>query len=314
MSHVVLVGDPGGHFALLHWLRPLLGTRRVTWVGLDSADVRARVGEDTVVFGTGPTARSPSALWRNVGHAYTTLPRLHPDLVLTSGAGLGVPWIWASRARGIPTAFVEVADRQHRPSLSLRLVTPVVDHVLVQHETARSFRRDAVMLGRVLPLAGATMPRTGPVFVALGTSPFPFERLVRAAEALAAVGHEVFVQHGASRAPVGCRSVAQLTPAAFQAALASARVVVLHGGLASRIEAQALGRVPLVVARRARDGEHVDDHQVEALVGVPGAVVVEPDALVARVARWSEPVAVPPSGAGAAATFRAWLDQVCPST
>jgi len=312
MSHVVLVADPGGHFALLHWLRPLLGTRRVTWVGLDSGDVRARVGEDPVVFGAGPTARSASALWRNLRHAQATLPRLRPDLVLTSGAGLGVPWLWASRARGLPTAFVEVADRKHRPSLSLRLVAPVADHVLVQHEAARSFRADAVVLGRVRPQPGPAVPRTGPVFVALGTSPFPFERLVRAAESLAAAGHDVFVQHGASRAPVGCPSVAQLTPDAFQAALASARVVVVHGGMASRAEAQALGRVPLVVARRAQHGEHVDDHQVEALVGATDAVAVEPEALVGHVAGWSEPVAGPLSGDAAATSFRAWLDQVCP--
>jgi UDP-N-acetylglucosamine transferase subunit ALG13 len=147
----------------------------------------------------------------------------------------------------------------------------------------------------------------------MGTSPFPFERLVRAAEDLAAAGHDVVVQHGASRPPAGCRTVRHLDPDAFREAMAGARVVVLHGGLACRAEARASGRVPLVVPRRGTLGEHVDDHQVHA-ARADAAFVVEPGQLVAAVAAWSEPLVRPAREEETTERFRAWLDQVCPST
>jgi UDP-N-acetylglucosamine transferase subunit ALG13 len=38
--------------------------------------------------------------------------------------------------------------------------------------------------------------------------------------------------------------------------------VVCHGGVGSALEALDVGFCPVVVPRRARYGEHVDDHQV----------------------------------------------------
>ncbi len=304
MPHALMVADPGGHLALLSWLRPELDGWRVSWVSLDRPDVRGRVGNDPVVFGHGPTARSLGALLRNLRHARHALPSLAPDLVLTSGAGLGVPWVWAASALGIPTAFLEVADRAGEPSLSARLVAPFVRHRLVQEGPGG--------IGRVHPPAvqrGGL--RDGPILVALGTGPHPFERLVRGAEALAEAGHDVLAQHGSSRAPRGCRSVARLGPDRFRDALQRARVVVVHGGLASRAEAAALGRVPLVVPRRAHLGEHVDDHQWEASHR-DGAEVVEPEHLVEVVGSWEEPAATPVDDAEARARFRAWLARQAP--
>lgn len=299
-----MVADPGGHLALLTWLRPELVGWQIRWVSLDTPDVRRRVGSDPVVFGHGPTARSPGALLRNLRHARRVLPTLAPDLLLTSGAGLGVPWVWAAGALGIPTAFLEVADRHGEPSLSARLVAPWVHHHLVQDGPGG--------IGRIAPPAGQRGGlRDGPILVALGTGPHPFERLVRGAEALAAAGHDVLVQHGTSRPPRGCPSVSQLAPDRFRDALGRARVVVVHGGLASRSEAAALGRVPLVVPRRAHLGEHVDDHQWDACRR-DGAEVVDPQRLVEAVARWEEPTPEPVEDADARARFRAWLTRQAP--
>jgi len=307
MPSVLMVADPGGHLALLSWLRPELGGRRVHWVSLDTPDVRSRVGTDPVVFGHGPTARAPGALLRNLRHARRALPTLAPDLLLTSGAGLSVPWVWAAAGLGIPTAFLEVADRHGAPSLSARLVAPWVDHHLVQEGPGG--------IGRIVPPPGpGAARRDGPILVALGTGPHPFDRLVRGAETLAAAGHDVLVQHGVSRAPRGCRAVPQLAPDRFRDALQCASVVVVHGGMASRSEAAALGRVPLVVPRRAHLGEHVDDHQWDACRR-DGARVVDPERLVEEVAAWVEPTPEPVDDADARACFRAWLArQVPPST
>ncbi|MCB9685101.1 MAG: multidrug MFS transporter [Alphaproteobacteria bacterium] len=129
------------------------------------------------------------------------------------------------------------------------------------------------------------------ILVSVGTHHQPFDRLVAAAAALAGQGEEVVVQRGCSTvSPVGCTVVDQVDPQRLERWMEEARVVVLHGGTSSFLQARALGRVPVVVPRRARFGEHVDDHQVEFAASIaPGeAVVAEPEDLAALLARWTE--------------------------
>ena len=45
--------------------------------------------------------------------------------------------------------------------------------------------------------------------------------------------------------------------------VAGSELLILHAGAGSVIHAVHAGKVPVVMPRRARDGEHVDDHQVE---------------------------------------------------
>ena len=129
------------------------------------------------------------------------------------------------------------------------------------------------------------------ILVSVGTHHQPFDRLVSACAALAASGEEVVVQRGVSRlSPAGCTVVDQVRPDVLETWMRTARVVILHAGSSSFLQARALGRVPIVVPRRARYGEHVDDHQVELARSLPAgeAVVAEPDELAAVVAGWRE--------------------------
>ncbi|MEZ4239321.1 MAG: glycosyltransferase [Myxococcota bacterium] len=125
------------------------------------------------------------------------------------------------------------------------------------------------------------------IFVALGTHHQPFDRLVLAADQLAvALGERVVVQHGATRCPAPhAELVAALPPDAFAAHLAEARVVVLHAGSSSFLQARALGRVPVVVPRDPAHREHVDDHQLRfaRALGPDEAVVSDPPGLLAAV-------------------------------
>jgi UDP-N-acetylglucosamine transferase subunit ALG13 len=125
------------------------------------------------------------------------------------------------------------------------------------------------------------------IFVALGTHHQPFDRLVLAADRLAVeLGERVIVQHGATRCPAPhAELVASLSPAAFEARLVEARVVVLHGGSSSLLQARGLGRVPIVVPRDPAYGEHVDDHQLRFARSLPleEAVVVDPAGLLEAV-------------------------------
>lgn len=102
------------------------------------------------------------------------------------------------------------------------------------------------------------------IFVTVGTSTFPFERLLRQIDRLRVVEEAVVVQYGSSSF-VPRASVAQRFMDYEEVArrMQEARVVIAHAGAGSILTAFHLGVRPVVVPRRKELGEVVDDHQVE---------------------------------------------------
>jgi UDP-N-acetylglucosamine transferase subunit ALG13 len=112
-----------------------------------------------------------------------------------------------------------------------------------------------------------TVPGEGPLLlVTVGTDHHPFDRLVGWAGAWLATNPgrlRCLMQTGTSAPPAGPVAwQAYLGYDALQAAMASAAAVVCHGGPGTILGARHRGAVPIVVPRRHRLGEHVDDHQV----------------------------------------------------
>ncbi len=107
------------------------------------------------------------------------------------------------------------------------------------------------------------------IFVTVGTHEQPFDRLVEAVDALVADGilkEEVFVQTGyCIYEPAHCEHQRFVPAPEMRKHIKNADVVVTHGGPSSFIEAMTAGKVPVVVPRYERYGEHVNDHQ-EAFV------------------------------------------------
>ena len=107
------------------------------------------------------------------------------------------------------------------------------------------------------------------IFVTVGTHEQPFDRLVRAMDRLVADGtiaEPVFMQTGyCTYEPQRCEWVRFVPFPEMCSRMEAADVVVTHGGPSSFVEAMAAGKVPVVVPRLSRFGEHVNDHQ-EAFV------------------------------------------------
>jgi len=100
------------------------------------------------------------------------------------------------------------------------------------------------------------------IFVSVGSSTIPFERLLRAVDGLTTDEHLV-VQYGPSKfRPRRAQCVEFLSHDQFRAHVEHARVVVIHAGAGSIITTLSLKKHPIVVPRRALHGEAVDDHQL----------------------------------------------------
>jgi beta-1,4-N-acetylglucosaminyltransferase len=67
---------------------------------------------------------------------------VRPKVLVTTGAGVAVPFAWIARLRGAKVVYVESLSRIHGPSLSYRLIAPVADRMYVQWpELARALPR-----------------------------------------------------------------------------------------------------------------------------------------------------------------------------
>jgi UDP-N-acetylglucosamine transferase subunit ALG13 len=105
-------------------------------------------------------------------------------------------------------------------------------------------------------------------FVTVGNATQPFDRLLQAVERLAREGglpEPIVVQSGHNPGFVSRVCVVHpfLKMEEFEEHVASATLVIGHAGAGTVVHALAAGRMPVLMPRRARYGEHVDDHQAD---------------------------------------------------
>ena len=264
-ADVLVVCSSGGHlFDAVAIARAWRGRSRA-WVSFDKADVRSLLAGERLYVAHGPTNRNIPNLLRNLRLAWRVVAETRPRVVVTTGAGVAVPFAWVARLRGAKVVYVECAGRVDRPSLSASLIAPVASHLFAQWpELARTWRRARYAGNSLLvPRDGEPAPPGSGVLVTVGTNEAPFDRLVAAASGLDLGGERVIVQHGASSLrPAGAECVDYLPFDELEQLTRSARVVVCHAGIGSVAVALAHGRRPIVVPRLHRHGEAVDDHQV----------------------------------------------------
>jgi UDP-N-acetylglucosamine transferase subunit ALG13 len=105
------------------------------------------------------------------------------------------------------------------------------------------------------------------IFVTVGQEKFPFDRLLRIIDEAVArgeVGPPVFGQTGCSGyRPKAFPYVPYVSLGRMKELIRESRIVVTHGGTGSIVLCFSAGKIPVVVPREKRLGEHVDDHQAE---------------------------------------------------
>lgn len=138
LRKVLVVGSNGGHLAQLMMLRPWWGNHDrvfVTFEGDDSAELLA--GE-RVYWAYSPTTRNLFNLVRNTWLSIRVLRRERPDVIVSNGAGVAVPFFYVGRFMRIPTVFIEVFDRVASASLTGRLCRPTTSLLLLQWDEQRT--------------------------------------------------------------------------------------------------------------------------------------------------------------------------------
>lgn len=147
---LLLVCSTGGHLFQLWLLDEVWRHRRHAWVTHAREDALSLLAGEQVFFAHERTPRNVITLARNLALAWRVVRRTRPRVLVTTGAGVAVPFAWIARLHGTTVVYIESLTRIERPSLSCRLTAPAARRVYAQWpDLARSLSR-ARFVGNVL--------------------------------------------------------------------------------------------------------------------------------------------------------------------
>ena len=105
------------------------------------------------------------------------------------------------------------------------------------------------------------------IFVTVGTHEQQFDRLLKEMDKLKEneiIKEEVFMQTGYSTyEPKYCEWKSMVPYKEMQQLISQASIVITHGGPSSFVAPLQVGKIPVVVPRKADYEEHVNNHQVD---------------------------------------------------
>lgn len=148
---VLLIASAGGHIYEMFRLKGFWQNKDRFWVSFKTSDAEYLLrDEKTVFWAAHPTVRSVKNLVKNIGIAHRVLTTMRPDVIVTTGSGVAVPFIWIAHFLGIRTVFIESITRINELSLTARMIYPVVDRLLVQWEELTRKYPKAQYHGRII--------------------------------------------------------------------------------------------------------------------------------------------------------------------
>lgn len=146
---ICLVGSSGGHLAHLYMLKPLWENKKRFWVTFDKVDANSILKNEKVYHCYFPTNRNIKNLIKNTLLAFKVLHKEKPDLIISSGAAVAVPFFYFGKISGAKTVYIEVFDRIDKSTLTGKLVYPVTDKFIVQWEEMKEVYSKSINLGSI---------------------------------------------------------------------------------------------------------------------------------------------------------------------
>ena len=146
---IALVGSSGGHLTHLYLLKKFWENEDRFWVTFDKTDAKSILKEERFYPCYYPTNRNVKNTIKNTILAFKILRKEKPDLIISSGAAVAVPFFWLGKLFGAKTVYIEIFDRIDKPTLTGKLVYPVTDKFIVEWEELKKVYPKAINLGGI---------------------------------------------------------------------------------------------------------------------------------------------------------------------
>lgn len=133
----------------LFMLKPFWNDKERFWVTFDKEDARSLLKDERQYHCYYPTNRSAKALVINTMLAIRLLLKERPDVIISSGAAVAVPFFYIGKLLGSKLIYIEVFDRIDKPTITGKIVYPIVDKFIVQWEEMKRVYPKAINLGSI---------------------------------------------------------------------------------------------------------------------------------------------------------------------
>lgn len=133
----------------LYMLKPFWRDKNRFWVTFDKEDARSLLKDEKMYPCYFPTNRNIKNLIRNTFLAIRVLKKEKPDLIISSGAAVAVPFFYLGKMMGAKLIYIEVFDRIDKPTMTGKMVYPIVDKFIVQWEEMKKVYPKAVNFGSI---------------------------------------------------------------------------------------------------------------------------------------------------------------------
>lgn len=147
---VCLVSSSGGHLLQLYILKEWWKKYDHFWITFNKIDAISILAGERVYYAYHPTNRNILNLIRNFFKAIFILLKERPGVIISTGAGVSVPFFCVGKILGAKLIYLEVYDRFNSPTLTGKLVYPITDKFLVQWNEQKKNYPKAENWGQVI--------------------------------------------------------------------------------------------------------------------------------------------------------------------
>lgn len=144
-----IVCSSGGHLTHMWMLKDTWQDHERVWVTFNKMDANTLLEEEKKYYCYYPTNRNIINLIKNTFLALKVLMKEKPDVIISSGAAIAVPFFYLGKILKTKNIYIEVFDRINKPTLTGKLVYPVTDKFIVQWEEMKKVYPKAINLGSI---------------------------------------------------------------------------------------------------------------------------------------------------------------------
>lgn len=145
-----IITSKGGHLIAIKQLNHIFSKYNHFWVTFRGQDSEEYLMDERVYYAFFPESRNIVNAIKNVFLAMKILTQERPDILISSGAGLAVPFFIIGKLFKIKLVFIETYDYIKYPSLTGKILYNMVDLFLVQHTIQKKWYPKAQYWGSLL--------------------------------------------------------------------------------------------------------------------------------------------------------------------
>lgn len=148
-AKILIPTSSGGHLTHMIMLKDIWEKHDRVWVTFNKADAQSILKDEKKYWCYYPTNRNIWNLIKNTFLAIKVLKKEKPDLIISSGAAISIPFFLFGKLFGAKRVYIEVFDRIDKATISGKFCYKHCDLFVVQWEEQLKVYPNAKNLGSI---------------------------------------------------------------------------------------------------------------------------------------------------------------------